>query len=125
MTFLKPALAAVLLALPLLSACTVARATGTVAAAPFKAAWFAGKYTGKGIWYAGKGVYYVGRVPVDITNAALDTTSKFLTVTTQVVDLAGKIIIITKVIETGALEAELAALSTMTNLVSISVDVAT
>lgn len=135
-----------------LSGCQVAKATGQVAALPFKAAYkttefagksvyktgeFAGKsvfYTGKGVYKTGefagksvaavgKGVYYMGTVPVKITDKALDTTSKVLTITTQAAEASGKVLEVTRRIQAAELEMELAALKGATNLLGVFVDV--
>jgi len=134
-----------------LTGCQAAKATGKVAALPFKAAYktteFAGKtvlktgevagksvfYTGKGIYKTGefagksvaavgKGVYYMGTVPVKITDKALDTTSKVLTITTQAAEASGKVLEVTRRIQATELEMELSALKGATNLISVFVD---
>lgn len=125
----------------MLSGCSTA---GKVAAAPFKGAYhgtkavgkgtynttkFAGKavygtgkFMGKSVVATGKGVYYVGMVPVKITDKALDMTSKVLTVTTQAVDLTGKVVTTTRQIQAVQLDAELSALRTAKNVISVTVD---
>lgn len=97
----------------------------------YKTGEFAGKsvyHTGKAIGNTalsmGKGVYYMGTVPVKITDKALDTTSKVLTVTTQAADATGKIISTSRQIQSAKLDAELGALQSMSNLLSVVVDVA-
>lgn len=82
------------------------------------------KLVGKGLWATGKGVYYIGSVPVKITDAALDTTAKVLTITTQTVDLAGKVVTVSRNVTAARLEAELAGLKTAKNVLSVFVDVA-
>jgi hypothetical protein len=82
------------------------------------------KLVGKGALAAGKGVYYVGSVPVKITDAALTTTSRLLSITYQVVDLTGKVVTVSRVVNSARLDAELAGLKTATNIVSVIVDIA-
>ena len=119
----------------ILPGCTVAKATGKVAAFPVKATYhttkFAGKTVygttkavGKGVWATGKGVYYVGTVPVKITDRALDTTSKVLVVTTQALDATGKVISVSKQIQAAELNAELSAIKGAKNILSVFVDAA-
>jgi len=136
-----------------LSGCGVAKTTGKVAAAPFKATYAIGKgvvntgeavggaaidtgefvggaaidttkFAGKSVYAAGKGVYFVGSVPVKITDAALDTTERVLRITSQVVDLSGKTVTVVKDIQAVQLNSELAKLKTAKNVLSVLVDVA-
>ncbi len=127
-----------------LSGCGVAKTTAKVATFPFKAGYevvettgegvyatgkFAGKgvyntgkFAGKGVYNVGKGVYYVGSVPVKITDAALDTTSKVLRITTQMVDLTGKVVTVSRDIQSYELERELQAIKGAKNIISVLVD---
>ncbi len=125
-----------------LSGCGVAKTTAKVATLPVKAtvktgevagksvyytgkgAYHTGKFAGNAAYQTGKGVYYVGSVPVKITDKALDTTSKVLTVTTQAVDLTGKVVVYTKQIQAANLDAELANIKRMKNIISVLVDAA-
>jgi len=126
-------LSSIILIAGTLTGCVVAKATGKVAAFPFKAAYKTteltgktiygtGKFMGKSAFAVGKGVYYVGSVPVKITDKALDTTSKVLSVTTQAVNLSGKVITTTRYIQSAELEGELAALKGATNILSVLID---
>ena len=137
----------------ILSGCGVAKTTGKVAAAPFKATYAVGKgvvntgeavggaaidtgefvgkgvygtgkFVGEGVYAAGKGVYFVGSVPVKITDAALDTTERVLRITTTMVDLTGKTVTVAKDIQSVHLNNELAKLKTAKNVLSVLVDVA-
>lgn len=98
-----------------------------------KSVYYTGKYTGKGIYETGKfagksavgvgkGVYYIGSVPVKITDKALDTTAKVLTVTTQAVDVSGKVVTTARTIQSTELEAELAAIKGVSNILNVIVD---
>ena len=89
-----------------------------------KSVYYTGKAVGDTAVGVGKGVYYMGTVPVKITDKALDTTSKVLTVTTQAADATGKIISTSRQIQSAQLNAELGALQSMSNLLSVVVDVA-
>jgi hypothetical protein len=80
------------------------------------------KFVGKSAITTGKGVYYVGMVPVKITDKALDTTAKVLSITTQTVDLAGRVMTVTREIQATRLDAELKALKTAKNVISVFVD---
>ncbi len=133
--------ACAILALP---GCQIAKVTGKVAALPFKAVYktgeFAGKtvyktgelagksvyYTGKGVYgagkFAGKGVYYIGTTPIKITDKALDTTAKVLSITTQVADAGGKVLTVSRQIQASELEAELMAIRSAGNILSVFVD---
>lgn len=115
------------------SGCSVAKATGKVAAMPVKGAYTAGKYAakgtwgatkmaGKGVYYTGKGAYKTGETVVNVTNGALDTTAKVLTVTTQVVDLSGKVVTLTKDIQAVELDAHIKAAKASKEVLSIFVD---
>ena len=142
-----------------LSGCQVAKATGKVAALPFKAAYKTGEIAGKSVYYTGKGVYktgelagkgvfytgkgvyktgefaaksvaavgkgvyYMGTVPVKITDKALDTSARVLSMTTQAVDTGGKILEVTREFKAVELDAELAALEGVKNLLGVFVDV--
>ena len=81
-----------------------------------------GKLAGKTVYGAGKGIYYVGTVPVKITDKALDTTAQVLSITTQAVDLTGKVVTTTRTIQSARLDAELSALRTAKNILSVTVD---
>lgn len=116
-----------------LQACVVAKTTGKVAALPFKAAYgttklagkavyHTGRFAGKSAYATGKGVYYVGSVPVKITDKALDTTTKVLTVTTQVVGLGGKVMTVSRQIQSSQLDAELASIRASANIVGVFID---
>lgn len=111
-----------------LSACstvkTVGKATGAVAAFPFKAVYKTGELTTKGLYNTGKGVYHVATVPVKMTNAALDTGAKVLTVTTKVVDLSGKVIEVSRNIERAEVDAYVNKARGATNVLSVLVDAA-
>jgi hypothetical protein len=125
----------------MLSGCGVAKTTGKVAAAPFKAAYKTGELAGKGVYYTGKGVYkageftgkaayqtgktvyYVGRVPVQFADGVLDRTAKVLSITTQVVDLTGKIGTYTYQIQAAKLDSELSKIKTAKNVMKVFVDV--
>jgi len=104
-----------------LSACAAVKTTSTVATLPFKAAYKTTEIAGKTVWATGKGVYYVGSIPVKITDKALDTTSKMLTITTQTLDATGKAITVTRQIQAAQLDAELSALRTSSNVISVVV----
>lgn len=136
-----------------LSGCGVAKTTGKVAAAPFKATYAVGKgvvntgeavggaaidtgefvgkgvygtgkFVGEGVYTVGKGVYYVGSVPVTITDAALSTTERVLRITTTMVDLTGKTVTVAKDVQAIHLNNELAKFKTAKNVLSVLVDVA-
>ena len=81
-----------------------------------------GKMAGKAVIGTGKGIYYIGTVPVKITDKALDTTAKVLTVTTQALDVSGKVITTARTIQSTELEAELAAIKGVSNVLSVVVD---
>ncbi len=127
-----------------LSACGVAKTTGKMAALPFKAVYKTGEFAGKSVigttkfagktvygtgeaigktvYNTGKGIYYIGSVPVKITDKALDTSSKVLNITTQMVDLSGKAVAVTRQIQAAELNAELKAIRSAANVVSVFVD---
>jgi hypothetical protein len=117
-----------------LSGCmTVAKTTGKAAALPFKATYFTGKTVGKGVigttkmvgkgaYATGKGVYYVGSVPVKITDQAMDTSTKILVMTTQVVDLSGKVFIVSSQFHASQLDSELMKFKRATNVLSVVID---
>ena len=135
-----------------LSGCQVAKATGKVAALPFKAVYKTGEIAGKSVYYTGKGVYktgefagksvyktgefaaksvgavgkgvyFMGTVPVKITDKALDTSARVLSLTTRAVDTGGKLLEVTREIQAVELDAELAALKGASNLLGVFVDV--
>lgn len=81
-----------------------------------------GKLAGKTVAATGKGLYYIGSTPVHITNGALDTSNKILRVTTQSVDLAGKIVSVSRDIQAIQLETELLKYRGAANILSIAVD---
>lgn len=98
-----------------------------------KSVYYTGKYTGKGVYETGKfagksaigvgkGVYYVGTVPVKITDKALDTSAKVLTVTTQALDVGGRVVTTARTIQSSELEAELAAIRGVSNILNVVVD---
>lgn len=81
-----------------------------------------GKLAGKTVIGAGKGIYYIGSTPVHIANGALDTSNKILRVTTQSVDLAGKVVSVSRDIQAIQLETELMKYRGAANVLSIVVD---
>lgn len=103
----------VAVSLYLVSGCVAAKATysGAVLAA-------------KGLYYTGKGVYYLGSIPVKIADKALDVTATTLLLTYKVVDTAGDIATISTIIASKSLDAELAAIKQIPNVIEILVDVA-
>lgn len=133
----RPILAIALVSSLSLSGCTATRVATKAVTVPAKAVVTTGKvagkgiyYTGKGAYYTGKGVYYVGTAPVRFTNAALDTSAKFLQVTILAVDLTGKVITVSKMVASDAVDAELKALDTalkgmktIKKITSVTVDV--
>ena len=109
-----------------LASCSTVKKTASVAALPVKAVWHTGKgvyLTGKGIYKVGEGVYQIGKVPVKITQAAMRTTSDVLLLTTRVMTTAGTIAETTRKIKRAELEAELAAVRVIKNLVEVIIDV--
>ncbi len=129
-------------ALGMLNACAVAKATGKVAALPFKGVFKTGQIAGKGVYYTGKGVYKTGelvgkgvyqtgkgvyniaKVPVTITNAAPDTSAKVLTVTTKAVDLTGKVVTVSRTLQRGEVDAYVSKARRATNVLGLAIDVA-
>lgn len=112
---------------------TMAKATGDVVSLPFKAAYHTTKgvgkvgvgttkFVGKSMYATGKGVYYVGSVPVKITDAALDTTVQVLTITTKAVDLSGKVVVMSRQIQSSELDKELSKLRFAKNILEVTVD---
>ncbi len=136
--FSKPLVAIAFVSSVSVSGCAATKVATKAVTLPAKAVVTGGKMAGKGVYYAGKGayhtgkgVYYVGTVPVRFTNAALDTSAKFLEVTILAVDLTGKVITVSKMVASEAVEAELKALDTalkgmktVKKITSVTVDVA-
>lgn len=79
--------------------------------------------TGNGIEKVGHGVYYIGMVPLKVTNQALNTVEDVLTITVRVVDTAGRVADLTKKIQTIQLDAELAAIRAVPNVLEVLLDV--
>ena len=109
------------------------KGTYDVGAFGAKGVYYTGKYTGKGvvatleatgngIEKVGHGVYYIGMVPLKVTNQALNAVEDVLTITVRVVDTAGRVADLTKKIQTIQLDAELAAIRAVPNVLEVLLD---
>jgi len=97
-----------------LSACIVT--------APAKGIWAGAKFAGKTVYYTGKGVYQLGKLTVRIADGVLDGTERTLRLVILTADATGAVIRTTREINAAALEAELAVLERMENVIEVIVE---
>lgn len=80
------------------------------------------KLAGKTVYYSGKGVYQVGKLTVRAADGVLDGTERMLRLTILTADATGAVVRTTRIINSTALEAELATLERTEGVIEVIVE---
>ncbi len=78
--------------------------------------------TGRGVRKVANGVYYIGSIPLRVTERALNVADRVLTITVRITDLAGRVVELAKDVTALQLEAELAFLQGVPEVLDVLLD---